>query len=131
MKRFAMYRSIGIALFAMLAASSLGFAQERAVPAPAVITAWENAGAEFGWISLDPNDDDSWRFDVEKPFSGGLPAFRFRVFPSGALKSLAPPEVPFGLWLEKNLLSAADLKEIAGLKQLQALNLDSTFITDA
>ena len=53
-------------------------------PAPAVIAAWEQAGAVFGWTSVDPQGD--WRFDNDEPPAGALPAFRLRWLPAGGLR---------------------------------------------
>jgi hypothetical protein len=54
-------------------------------------------------------------------------------FPAGKVRALPPPEVPFGLWLGRGVTDA-DLKELAGLKQLHALNFPDPYthgVTDA
>ena len=77
-------------------------------PAAVVTAEWQQAGAVFGWITIDPQGSTfwwrgsgpgEWQFHREKPSAGGLPAFRFNRFPGGKVKTLAPPDVPFGLWL--------------------------------
>ena len=78
--------------------------------APAVIAAWEQAGAVFGWTSVGPQGD--WQFDREAPPAGALPAFQLSRFPAGKVRALAPPEVPFGLWFGRGVQDA-DLPEIA------------------
>ena len=86
-------------------------------PAPAVIAAWERAGAVFGWTSIGPHGD--WRFDQDDPPAGALPAFRFGRLPTAKVPTLPSPTVPFGLWLGRSVKDA-DLKALSGLKQLQA-----------
>jgi len=93
-------------------------------PAAMVIAQWQQVGAVFGWIAIDPQGD--WRFHRETPAAGGLPAFRFNKAPAGKAKTLPSPDVPFGLSLGRST-NDADLKELAGLKQLQALNIEDTY----
>src|SRR5687768_221405 len=109
--------------------------QEPGWPAPMVIAEWQQAGAVFGWITIDPQGSTfwwrgstpgEWQFHREKPAAGGLPAFRFNKFPAGKVKTLAAPDVPFGLWLGSSTQDA-DLQELAGLKQLQALNIEGNY----
>src|SRR5262245_54625575 len=100
-------------------------------PAPAVIVAWEQAGAVFGWTSIGPQGD--WRFDQDEPSAGALPAFRLSRFPAANVQSLPRPGVPFGLWLGRGVKDA-DLKVLAGLHQVQALNFEDPYtyaVTDA
>src|SRR5262249_52116183 len=106
-------------------------AQEPVLPAAAVKASWEKAGAVFGWVSVDPHGYLVWQPGEEQPRAGALPGFRFDVFPAGGLKGLTPPEVAFGLWLEASRVTDADLKALAGLKELQALSLWYTQVTDA
>jgi hypothetical protein len=106
-------------------------AKEPVRPAPEVIAAWEKAGAVFGWSSVDQWGNLEWRDGKEKSVAGALPAFRVTVFPIGKLKALPPPDVPFGLHLAGPQVSDARLKELAGLTQLQSLNLLETQVNDA
>jgi len=84
-------------------------------PSPEVIAAWKKAGAEFSQA----------RYRGSEP----LPAFHFRLTPTGKLNVLPPPEVPFSLRLSS--VTDAGLKELASLTQLQTLDLDNTKVTDA
>ena len=108
----------------------------------AVVAEWQQAGAMFGWITIDPhgstfwwrgNGPGEWQFHREKPVEGALPAFRFSRFPAGKVKTLAAPDVPFGLWLGSST-NDTDLEELAELKQLRALNIEGNYaygVTDA
>src|SRR5262245_29568912 len=84
MRRFDRRLLPAIALIMLLARRAV-WSQELALPAPGVIATWEEAGAEFGWITLDPAEREHWRFDTERSAPDALPAFRFRVFPRGVL----------------------------------------------
>ena len=141
MKRCAMLRLLGavLAVVALLVGPGWALAdppeREPGWPAAAVIAEWQEAGAIFGWITIHPQGSTSWwrpgtpgewEFHREKPAAGGLPAFRFNRFPAGKVKTLAPPDVPFGLWLGSSTKDA-DLKELAELKQLQALNIEGNY----
>ena len=48
---------------------------------------------------------------------------------SRSLRGLSQPRVPFGLYC--GIVTDAGLKELAGLTQLQSLNLHNTKVTDA
>jgi len=109
-------------------------------PTAGVIADWEEAGAVFGWLSIDLNGD--WRFDEGEPAAwpafrdmgfgprepavGPWPAFRFNKLPAGKVENLAPPDVPFGLWLGRSVKDA-DLKALGGLTQLSALSFEGNF----
>jgi hypothetical protein len=94
------------------------------MPAVAVLASWQQVGAVCGWIAIDALGQQ--RFQRERPASGSLPAFRFNQFPTGAVNTLPAPDVPFGLWLGTSTKDA-DLQELAGLKQLQALHIEGNF----
>jgi Leucine-rich repeat (LRR) protein len=125
--------------------------------APEVVQAWRDAGAEVGCMIHLPPQQSSYRFWSPWRETGdaqSLPAFRFpQRYP---LAKLPDPGTPFGLDLHcgfsgglppkelagfKNLralnlggsqrLMDADLKELAGLKNLQALYLFYDAVTDA
>ncbi len=91
--------------------------------------AWENAGAKVGWIKPDGEWDDA---NEAKP--GEIPAFAF-VIVQGAISKLPVPDQRFGIDLSGTRVTSApandtDLRELAGLKQLQALKLVATRVTD-
>lgn len=106
-------------------------AKEPVRPAPEVIADWEKAGAEFGWIRTSPEGFARWRSAKEKVEANDLPGFRFRKFLAGKLPAHPSPEAPFGLWLEETQITDAGLTELAGLKELQTLNLGLTPVTGA
>ena len=97
-----------------------------------IVTAWEKAGAEVGWLRVD-HDAYSWfvREQVGKP--GDVPAFCFSsiVWQRGLLAKLPPRRRRSGLELGFTKVTDAGLKELAGLKSLQSLNLGHTKVTDA
>ena len=135
MNRWARYLPLGI-LFgvvtvppAYLVSSAQEPTKEPGRPAPEVIAAWEKAGAKFGWTSVDESGRQAFLSDKEKPVAGAVPAFYVEIFPTGKLKALPPPEVPF--YLAGSKAHDAGLKELAGLTQLQGLALGGTQVTDA
>ena len=105
--------------------------KEQVRPSPEVIAAWGKAGAVFGWISEDQEGNVDWQPGWAKPGDEDLPAFRVSVFTTGKLEALPQPEVPFGLELRNPDVTAAELGELTGLKQLKSLSLESTQVTDA
>ena len=121
---------------------------EQAVrPTAGVIADWEEAGAVFGWLSIDLSGD--WRFDEGEPAAWPAfrdmgfgprepavrpwPVFRFNKLPAGKVERLTLPHVPFGLWLGRSVKDA-DLKALGGLTPLRALSFEGNFahgVTDA
>jgi hypothetical protein len=96
---------------------------------PKVVAAWEKAGAKFGWMCR--KDDDPPVFYVYPPKSAVVvPAFKFRELPK-EFADLPAPGVSFGLSLDGVKLTDGDIRAVAGLKQLQVLDLTWTNISDA
>src|SRR6516165_6729571 len=96
---------------------------------PKVVAAWEKAGAKLGWICR--RDDGSSVFYVYPPKNTVMvPAFKFRELPK-ELADLPAPGVSFGLSLDGVKLTDSDIRAVAGLKQLQVLDLSWTNISDA
>jgi hypothetical protein len=100
-------------------------------PLPAeIVKAWQEAGATVGWMRV-----YQYGFvhfvseDAGEP--GDVLAFRFAEWKAGVLGRLPPPEAGFGLYLGGTKVTDAGLKELAGLKSLQTLNLVGTQVTDA
>src|ERR1700722_17083679 len=92
-------------------------------PLPAdVVAAWEKAGAETGGMAPTPYGFMAFRAGGEGK-EGEAPAFRFKEWRGGMLSELPPPGQAFGLDLGFTKVTDAGLKELAGFKQLQALNL--------
>ena len=96
-----------------------------------IVAAWKKAGAQVGWLRAMPGLA-SLQFVREKEGKpGDLPAFHFAVWPEGRLAKLPAPAPAFGLDLRRTQVTDAGLKELAGLKSLQALDLGDTKVTDA
>src|SRR4051794_17575217 len=89
--------------------------KEPARPTTEVITAWEQAGAEFGWIKENLWGDRNWKSGSTEPAAGLLPAFRFKIASAEKLKALPPPEVRFGLRLQGPQVTDDALEELSAL----------------
>jgi RNA polymerase sigma factor (sigma-70 family) len=92
---------------------------------PATVVAYERLGAIYG--TMGTLTDLEFRIGRDQA-EEGLPGFRFPFNPSSKLPEVA---VPFGLDLSKSFrqprpVTAAELKNLAGLKNLIALNLAGT-----
>jgi internalin A len=105
---------------------------------PEIVKAWSDAGASVGWMKWEDNGAPKGpKFHAqEKGEIKAMPVFQFSDWKEGVLVKLPDPGVPFGLSL--NLTKKTDagvtdagLKELAGLKSLQELDLDFTKVTDA
>src|SRR5207245_1079370 len=70
-------------------------APPTALPAE-VVAAWEKAGAEVGWMHVNPSGFISFGSKKEVK-SSEVPAFRFLTWKEGILPKLPAPGVPFGL----------------------------------
>src|SRR5713226_1401568 len=129
---------VTIAALGVLATCSLtGFADpppaktDAPKPLPkAIVEAWKEAGAEVGWLR--PDKFGFLEFDQNKEGKpGDLPAFHF-PWQEGRLAKLPTPTMAFGLDLSGTQVTDAGLKDLAGLKSLQMLNLYyASRITDA
>jgi len=60
-----------------------------------------------------------------------VPALQLTEWEAGVVRKLPAPKVPFGLALVFAGVTDAGLKELAGLKSLQKLDLRRTQVTDA
>ena len=90
------------------------------------IAAYEKLGAVYGAFTKDENTS-TFFMPGHKYADKGLPAFAFAKFPQAKLPEVA---VPFGLNLSYVKMTPAELKSLAGLKNLTELNLASTQVTD-
>jgi Leucine-rich repeat (LRR) protein len=131
----------------------------QAKPLPEnVVKAWTSAGAQVGWMRINSTawrTFELWGFSFHSPgrllmpltstdvpnfveFVAGtkpdqsaeLPAFRFLRWQPGLIASLPEPDTPFGLDLTGTEITDFGLRQLSGLKQLRALNLASTQISD-
>ena len=103
---------------------------------PEIVKAWLNAGAQVGWMKdVPPQAEGSYEYWApwrEKGEPGAVPAFRFHPEKQGVLTKLPDPGVAFGLDLHCWSGKDAEVKEFAGLKNLQALNIGGALLlTDA
>ena len=102
-------------------------------PLPAeVVAAWEKAGAEMGWMTVDKYSFIVFRTGGEGK-EGEIPAFHFAYWRMGIVSQLPLPGQAFGLDLAScQSVTDGGLKELAGLTQLRGLRLAScNGVTDA
>ena len=121
-----------------------------------LVSVWKKAGASVGWIRVGGfgqfglsdvgisgsnfgKGSRGLNFDVK----GEMPAFSFsgsysshrrgstNKWELGFVADLPQPQTPFGLDLTGTTVTEAGLKELAGLKNLQALRLADTQVTNA
>ncbi len=122
--------SVGL-LVCVWPGSAVAQAQPEPLPAP-LVQAWEKAGAKTGWLGQAKGGDGllfSAKLDSLK-VAGVVPAFRFSRWHSGRIGTLPTPDKAFGLSFQDTRMGSG-LKELAGLKNLAALRLDGTQVTDA
>jgi hypothetical protein len=99
---------------------------------PEIVKVWGAAGAKVGWIKDFP-PKPTWGYDYWEPYReqgepGAVPAFRYHREKEGDLAKLPDPGVPFGLDMHCCSMNDAELKELAGLKNLQSLNLGGALL---
>ena len=111
---------------------------DRPQPLPMeIVDAWKAAGAKVGWLRTKQLGFRSRQFvfhefDAEQPAApGDVPAFHLSRWQSGQIAKLPAPTVAFGLSLSRADVTDSALKELAGLKSLQRLDLSVTQVTDA
>ncbi len=106
---------------------------------PEIVQAWRDAGANVGWMNMNlylnrhifAAEDDARSPREWWDRTSRMPVFQFTVWEEGVLARLPDPGAPFGLCLNSTKMTDAGLKELAGLKSLQALYLAGTPVTDA
>src|SRR5262245_30309864 len=77
-----------------------------------VVTAWQKAGAEVGWLG--PREDGHYQFRTGEPARvGEVPGFRILQWKRGLLDDLPAPDQPFGLSLGYSGVEADAPREIA------------------
>jgi internalin A len=93
------------------------------------LKAWRGIGANVGWMKMDLGDNRP-TFQVEGQ-TQGITVFQFNEWKEGSLAKMPDPGAPFGLGLNATKMTDEGLKELAGLKSLQAIYLAGTQVTDA
>jgi internalin A len=96
---------------------------------PEIVKAWRGIGANVGWMKMDLGDNGP-TFQVEGEIRA-MTVFQFTEWKEGVLAKMPDPGTRFGLCLSLTKVTDAGLKELAGLKSLQALYLAGTQVTDA
>src|SRR5258705_545277 len=79
-------------------------------------------GARVGWMPAGRYGFANFRARVEGK-KGEIPAFAFSRWTDGVVGKLPQPERPFGLNFRGTQVTEAGLKQLATLRQLQALSL--------
>ncbi len=98
--------------------------------APAVVTAWEQAGALVGWLAV--SEYGEWRYLEDKPDDvDSLPVFLWPEYMPGAIAKLPSPGVPFALGLGGTKIDNVGLKGLTRLQNLRSLDISHTRVTDA
>lgn len=96
---------------------------------PKVIAEWRKAGALVGWLAQ--SEFGEWQYLKEKPEAvASLPVFLWRKYEAGMFAKLSAPAAPFSMGLGNTEIDSAGLKELAGLQNLQAVDLSHTKVTD-
>jgi internalin A len=106
---------------------------------PKIVQAWRDAGSNVGWMNMNlhlPRHLFEAEGEAKIPREWwdrprAVPVFQFSEWEEGVLVKLSDPGAPFGLCLNLTKVTDAGLKELAGLKSLQALYLAETQVTDA
>ncbi len=89
---------------------------------PEIVQTWRDAGANVGWMNMNLHLNRHM-FEAEGE-ARAMPVFQFSEWEEGVLLKLPDPGgAPFGLCLNLTKVTDAGLKELAGLKSLQALYL--------
>ncbi len=96
---------------------------------PEIVKAWRGIGANVGWMKMHLGDNRP-KFEVEGK-ARATTVFQFSEWKEGVLAKMPDPGAPFGLCLNSTKMTDAGLKQLAGLKSLQALYLAGTQVTDA
>ncbi|MDW7995522.1 MAG: leucine-rich repeat domain-containing protein, partial [Gemmatales bacterium] len=97
-----------------------------------IVRAWQDAGAEVGWIGRNSRLVFTYFNTFKDPdMVDAVPAFSIGEWRAGLLAQLPDPGIPFGLDLSRIRITDAGLKELAALKNLTTLDLGGTQITDA
>src|SRR5262245_55675994 len=96
---------------------------------PEVVKAWTDCGLEFGGMHMKSGLPST--YVPKNAPADAVPAFRLGAWKENTVAKLPDPGAPFGLSLYYSDVKDAGLKELAGLKSLQSLNLAGTKVTDA
>jgi hypothetical protein len=120
-----------IALAGLAGWAVFASAADKELPKPlpdSTVKAWKDAGAIVGWMKLETTGGVMY---VEKPEPGTIPAFTLPTWKDGVVEKLPAPDVSFGLDLSSTEITDAGLKKLAHLKNLAALGVCDTKVSDA
>ena len=95
-----------------------------------VLLAWQDAGAEFGWMGI---DERSREFSFRAESTGllkPLPACRFNVWKEGLIANLPAPDTPFAIDVRRTQFTNAGTKDLARMARLEYLDVSATRVTD-
>jgi uncharacterized protein (TIGR03067 family) len=125
----------GIVLLTLTRESEQGGGGKNDAPKPLpseVVKAWRDAGADVGWMKdappRPPSTYDFWDPWRKKAKAGAMPAFRFPNGITRRLAKLPDPGMAFGLDFHCGFGNAVKVKDLAGLKSLQSLNLGANLL---
>lgn len=100
-----------------------------------IVRARVKAGADVGWLRADPTAGSVLFVAIDDGKPGDLPAFDFTRIKGiertklPDLAKLPPPDSAYGLQLD-GLVRDAQLKQLAGLRNLRALSFQFTELSD-
>ncbi len=98
--------------------------------APDVVDAWQGGGALVGRLVV--SGYGNWQYFEEQPDNAPpLPVFVWRDFEPGMLANLPAPSGPFAISFGGSAMNDEGLKELAGLQNLQSLDISHTQVTDS
>src|SRR5262249_50751755 len=123
--------AMAVALLGSLPVLVLAGNEAKAGPKPLppdVVKAWTAAGLEVGWFDMKPG---SLPYLQKNARADALPGFLFDRWRENTLAKLPDPGAPFGLQLYGSDVRKAALQELASMKNLQVLILQSTEVTAA
>ena len=96
-----------------------------------LVAAWKKAGGEASWVIPGVSTYPLVFHKGEVFLIGEMPAFIFKEWPLGVIGGLPQPDRGYCLSFKGTGKTDAGLKELAGLKTLEALDLQASDVSDA
>lgn len=119
-----------MAVLLLLASATLASWNKAEQLLPEVIVDWEKAGATSGRMGLKSFIISVFHNEA-KGLTDEVPGFRFNSWENGIGTNLPVPAELFGLQLYYPKMTDAEMKELVDLKNLNALDLFRTKVTNA